>query len=133
MKPAEPVQRLVDRIQSAAPEGGVNALRAALAVELVLLNGEIPGSLGGDVAWSDGTDVPGSAYEQLLPAPERRAAGQFQTPLWAADLMGRWLLSSRRRPCLTRPSAVAASSFGPSNTASTSPKSTSDSTSTSFA
>lgn len=48
---------------------------------------------GGWAAWADGTDVPGTAYEELLPASARRAQGQFQTPFWAADLMSRWLLA----------------------------------------
>lgn len=41
---------------------------------------------------ADGHDVPGSAYEALLSGAERRAAGQFATPHYAADLMAAWLL-----------------------------------------
>lgn len=48
-------------------------------------------------AWAGGIDVVGSAYELLLTGAERRQAGQFQTPFWAADLMAAWLLSEPTR------------------------------------
>jgi adenine-specific DNA-methyltransferase len=47
--------------------------------------------------WRDGVDVLGSAYERLLTGTERRDAGQFQTPFFAADLMAAWLLQEPTR------------------------------------
>jgi adenine-specific DNA-methyltransferase len=41
---------------------------------------------------ADGYDVPGAAYEALISGAERRDAGQFGTPHYAADLMAAWLL-----------------------------------------
>jgi adenine-specific DNA-methyltransferase len=48
-------------------------------------------------AWANGADVPGTAYEALLPIAARRPQGQFQTPLWATDFMGQWLLAEPTR------------------------------------
>ncbi len=37
-------------------------------------------------------DVLGAAYERIVPSSFRRSKGQFFTPSWAADLMGKWIL-----------------------------------------
>jgi adenine-specific DNA-methyltransferase len=41
---------------------------------------------------SDGQDVPGTVFEALLSGAERRDAGQFSSPHYAADIMAAWLL-----------------------------------------
>lgn len=52
---------------------------------------------GTPAAWRDGTDVVGGAYERLLPAATRRAAGQFFTPFWAGEVMSRWVMAGSPR------------------------------------
>ncbi|MDP8942803.1 MAG: SAM-dependent methyltransferase [Actinomycetota bacterium] len=92
MEPSQAVRELVERIEAEAG-GCIDARRRALAAALEVADVAIQANPRAFSAWADGTDVPGTAYERLLPAPARRAEGQFQTPFWAADLMGRWLLS----------------------------------------
>jgi hypothetical protein len=43
---------------------------------------------------ADGYDVVGAAFETLMSGAERRDAGQFGTPHYAADLMAAWLLQA---------------------------------------
>jgi SAM-dependent methyltransferase len=49
------------------------------------------------LAWRDGTDIVGAAYERILTGEQRRAAGQFYTPFWAGDLMAGWLFQKPRK------------------------------------
>ena len=91
MKPSQAVRELVECVQGEAG-ADVEATRLALASELDLADTASRADPRAFAAWADGTDVPGTAYERLVPAPARRAEGQFQTPVWAVDLMGRWLL-----------------------------------------
>lgn len=51
----------------------------------------------GHPAWSDGRDVVGAAYERLLSGRDRRALGQFFTPLPIGRAMAHWLLADRPR------------------------------------
>lgn len=69
------------------------AVRTALLHELadaVRAHAKQPASLA---SWSDGVDVPGQAYENLVVGAARRPHGQFQTPFSAADVMAAWLLA----------------------------------------
>jgi len=70
----------------------VTSIRQSLADELTDLTEGLVQDPAARQVWGDGTDILGTAYEQLLPATARRPKGQFQTPFWAADLMARWLL-----------------------------------------
>lgn len=94
--PEQAVDHLVELVHArkAGGEPAIQVLTGAgktrAALELVL--GELRVRTPDRAAWADGADVLGAAYEILVPAAERRAAGQFQTPLWAADLMAAWLL-----------------------------------------
>jgi adenine-specific DNA-methyltransferase len=81
---------LVDRIRARSVDRSPAAMRAAIAAELRAQARSLDPVR--DAALGDGFDAVGLAYEALLPGPERRVAGQFQTPLWAADLMAGWLL-----------------------------------------
>src|SRR6266511_2501479 len=47
----------------------------------------------GDPAWTDGRDVIGAAYERVLNGRDRRALGQFFTPLSIGRAMAAWLLA----------------------------------------
>lgn len=96
MKPAEAVNKLVERIQQQAA-AGAGGVRGALAAELHRAECGNEANPWDWAAWADGTDVPGTAYERLVPIPARRAQGQFQTPFWAADVMGQWLLAEKTR------------------------------------
>jgi SAM-dependent methyltransferase len=87
--PANGVGRLID----------AEALRTALTLELRELDRDVRSDPSKWGAWRDGVDVVGSAYEQLIRGHDRRAAGQFQTPMWAAELMAAWL-AQRRIACL---------------------------------
>jgi adenine-specific DNA-methyltransferase len=51
----------------------------------------------GDPAWSDGRDVLGAAYERLVAGRDRRALGQFFTPLSIGRAMAHWLLAEQPR------------------------------------
>lgn len=82
------VRGLIGRVEERRDGAGVGHRRAAL---LDVLSGlKIPRAEL--EAWSDGVDVVGTAYERLLSGAERRDAGQFQTPFFAADVMAAWLL-----------------------------------------
>jgi adenine-specific DNA-methyltransferase len=89
---SQAAEDLARRLRAASPDGDVAAVRAALKAELgwASRHRDWLRSKGG---WADGLDVPGTAYEAVVRAAARRAAGQFQTPFWAADLMAGWLLS----------------------------------------
>lgn len=90
------VCEFVERVRERAGSSDSDEIRRALAAELR----RIPRVYARDPAawspWADGIDVPGDAYEALVSGADRRDAGQFQTPTWAADLMGSWLL---QEPC----------------------------------
>jgi adenine-specific DNA-methyltransferase len=94
--PSQAIRELVARVEHEAAAASGDA-RAALAQELLAADEAASADATVRAAWADGTDVPGTAYEQLLPIVARRARGQFQTPLWAAEIMGLWLLSQPTR------------------------------------
>jgi adenine-specific DNA-methyltransferase len=85
-----------DRVRSAVGSPDPEKLRRAFAAELrkVVRSHAIDPLAWSE--WANGVDVPGIAYEALVSGADRRGAGQFQTPAWAADLMAGWLL---REPC----------------------------------
>lgn len=89
----EPIARLVEAAQTLAEPGDAGSLRGAFAQVLA----EVEAEARRGAAWADGVDVLGAAYERLLPGEERRSAGQFFTPPWAAELMAAWLLSEPTR------------------------------------
>src|SRR5258707_7676243 len=71
------IDQLVERVRSrAAYARDPEVVRAAFTSVLADL-----GVRPGDPAWTDGRDVIGAAYERLLSGRERRALGQFFTPL----------------------------------------------------
>jgi hypothetical protein len=84
-------QRPRQRVAVACARSGVSsspeALRTALSQEVARV------SLGpnGAAGLVGAPDVLGDVYERLLPPEQRRAAGQFWTPAWAADVMSGWL------------------------------------------
>lgn len=92
------VSELVERVRAAAGTDDPQALREALATTLASLGVE-PGHL----AWTNGRDIMGAAYELLVPGHARRSLGQFFTPLALGRVMARWVLSDPRRlvidPC----------------------------------
>jgi adenine-specific DNA-methyltransferase len=83
---------LVERVRAAAENADSEAVREALDAELRRVGEAYRADPSAWAAWADGFDVVGSAYEQLVSGADRRDAGQFQTPFWAADLMAGWLL-----------------------------------------
>lgn len=82
----------VRRIRETAGSDEIEALTTALGGELNRISAAHAAAPEAWSEWSDGVDVLGTAYEALVPGAARRAAGQFQTPFWAADLMAGWLL-----------------------------------------
>jgi adenine-specific DNA-methyltransferase len=68
------------------------AIRAAFALVLRELDVR-----PGDPAWTDGRDVIGAAYERVLEGRDRRALGQFFTPLSIGRAMAAWLLADQPR------------------------------------
>lgn len=91
--PQDLISALVTQAQGLADGGDPERLRSAFARVLDELR--IPE--GERASWSDGADILGGAYERLLSGEQRRAAGQFFTPLWAGEVMAGWLLSEPRR------------------------------------
>ena len=91
---------LVERVRLQAASTEPAAIRSAFATELRSVYSAFVKDPKAESwsAWGNGIDVIGEAYELLLKGVERRSAGQFQTPTWAADLMARWLLTE---PCGT--------------------------------
>lgn len=86
--PEQAIEKLMTLVRVRASELDAESTRTALAdilAELHMPAHELD-------AWANGVDVFGVAYERLLSGAQRRDAGQFQTPFWAADLMAAWLL-----------------------------------------
>lgn len=90
------VSEFVERVRDGACSADSKEIRRALTCELRRIGRDYARNPSAWSAWSDGLDVPGEAYEALVGGKDRRAAGQFQTPAWAADLMAAWLL---QEPC----------------------------------
>lgn len=86
--PSQAIDYLVDRVENAAPSTGPLELRRTLLSLLSDLRVDV-----GDPAWSNGQDVIGAAYERLLTGHQRRARGQFFTPLPVARVMAQWALA----------------------------------------
>jgi adenine-specific DNA-methyltransferase len=86
--PEQAIEKLMTLVRGRTDELSPEGTRSALADVLAQL--ETPAE---EIdAWANGVDVFGVAYERLLTGAQRRDAGQFQTPFWAADLMAAWLL-----------------------------------------
>lgn len=96
MSPETLIAEFVDRVREEASSPGSGDLRRALAAELRRVARAFKRDPSVWAPWADGIDVPGEAYEALVSGADRRRAGQFQTPSWAADLMAAWLL---QEPC----------------------------------
>lgn len=86
--PSQAIDYLVDRVENAAQSTDPVVLRRTLLSALSELRID-----ESDPAWSDGRDVIGAAYERLLAGHQRRARGQFFTPLPVARVMARWALA----------------------------------------
>ncbi len=86
--PSQAIDYLVDRVENAAQSTDPLVLRRTLLSLLSDLRVD-----AGDPAWSDGRDVIGAAYERLLTGHQRRARGQFFTPLPVARVMAHWALA----------------------------------------
>jgi hypothetical protein len=85
------VEQLVERVFARAADArNPEAIRAAFASVLRELDVR-----PGDPAWTDGRDVIGAAYERVLHGRDRRALGQFFTPLSIGRAMAVWLLADR--------------------------------------
>lgn len=101
MKAAPAVTDLVGRVRGSAADrpdveqpGPIiygSRVREALRLELQRATREIETNPSRWASWADGADMLGSAYEMLVSSAERRDAGQFLTPMWAAELMACWL------------------------------------------
>lgn len=91
--PAKVVTDLVYRVRAAAAGTTPSELRPAFEGELRRVVADAADQPEAYNAWTDGLDVVGTAYEALISGAQRRSAGQFQTPFWAADLMAAWLLA----------------------------------------
>lgn len=87
--PAQATEDLVARVRASARGEAPHELKTALMQVL----GELE-VRPGDPAWTDGTDVIGSAYERLVTGRSRRPLGQFFTPLRLARVMARWALAA---------------------------------------
>jgi adenine-specific DNA-methyltransferase len=87
------IETLVAKTRASAEAADAPALKAAF--ERVLVSLKIPEAEL--AALTDGTDVIGAAYERLLTGEQRRADGQFFTPLWAGRLMVEWLFREPTR------------------------------------
>lgn len=88
---------LARRVRLLAGSKDPTELCGALQLELGRIEEAFESDPNAWGSWADGVDVIGQAFEELLPGPVRRAAGQFLTPHWAADLMGGWLLKEETR------------------------------------
>jgi adenine-specific DNA-methyltransferase len=87
------VDQLVERVRArVADVNDPEAVRTVFAAVLADL-----GVRPGDPAWTDGRDVIGAAYERLLSGRDRRALGQFFTPLSIGRAMAAWLLEDEPR------------------------------------
>ncbi|HEX8743950.1 MAG TPA: N-6 DNA methylase [Thermoleophilaceae bacterium] len=83
---------IAELVAQARLRAGADASPAARREALLAtLEGWTPNASEREVC-ADGYDVPGMAYEALISGAERRDAGQFATPNYAADLMAAWLL-----------------------------------------
>jgi adenine-specific DNA-methyltransferase len=87
---------LLSRVQKRSFGSSSEALRTALSQEV----SQLSFGHGGAVGLAGADDVLGDVYERLLAPVDRRAAGQFMTPAWAADLMGGWLRAEPMRTLL---------------------------------
>lgn len=88
----EPSAELTRRVRLLAGSKSPTALHGAFQLELSRIEEAFDADPNAWVSWADGVDIVGEAFQELLPGAIRRAAGQFLTPHWAADLMGAWLL-----------------------------------------
>src|SRR5215210_3493033 len=87
------VDELVARVRGRVTEPRDAAeIRTAFASVLVDLDVR-----PGDPMWTDGRDVIGAAYERVLRGRDRRALGQFFTPLSIGRAMAAWLLADQPR------------------------------------
>jgi adenine-specific DNA-methyltransferase len=87
------VEQIVARVLSRAADAREpDPIRAAFAAVLRELDVR-----PGDPAWTDGRDVIGAAYERVLRGRDRRALGQFFTPLSIGRAMAAWLLADQPR------------------------------------
>lgn len=86
--PNEAAIGLVDRVQILWKRGSEDTSRAAF--ESVL---EELGIAVGNKAWTDGSDVIGTAFEMAIPKSERRLLGQYFTPIDIGRVMARWVLA----------------------------------------
>ena len=85
------VEQLVERVFARAADArDPEAIRVAFASVLRELDVR-----PGDPAWTDGRDVIGAAYERVLHGRDRRALGQFFTPLSIGRAMAAWLLADQ--------------------------------------
>jgi hypothetical protein len=83
------IEELIRRVLvEAGTTAGPERLRAAFARVLDGLD-----VLPGEPAWTDGRDIVGAAYERLVSGRDRRALGQFFTPLSIGRAMAHWLLA----------------------------------------
>jgi len=90
--PHAAVTELITKVRIEATGSEDTAIRAALKHELDRIAQLVGAEPRPWTHWADGTDVPGDAFERLVDGADRRSAGQFQTPKWAADVMAGWLL-----------------------------------------
>src|SRR5436190_2027528 len=87
------VDELVARVRGRVTEPrDAAAIRTAFASVLADLDVR-----PGDPMWTDGRDVIGAAYERVLCGRDRRALGQFFTPLSIGRAMAAWLLADQPR------------------------------------
>jgi adenine-specific DNA-methyltransferase len=93
LSPEVAVEQLVERVRGRVADArDPEAIKAAFASVLADLDVR-----PGDPAWTDGRDVIGAAYERLLSGRDRRALGQFFTPLSIGRAMAAWLLADEPR------------------------------------
>src|SRR5690348_16462827 len=88
----EAVETLVARVRESVAADDPAATRDALEQVLREL-----GVSPGDPAWTNGRDIVGDAYERLVAGSDRRAHGQFFTPLPVGRAMASWLLTTNPR------------------------------------
>ena len=86
----EAVEKLVSAVAAKAG-GDLQNRRQVLKQQLAQLQVSDEEAL----AWRDGVNVVGTAYERLFTGKERRDKGQFFTPFWAGEVMAAWVFDDQ--------------------------------------
>lgn len=84
---SQAVDEILLRLEAMRRQRGPRSSRIAFSRVLTGLDEYI-----GNPAWTDGSDVVGSAFQRAVKGSDRRRLGQFITPIRLGRVMARWLL-----------------------------------------